>query len=458
MNQQPDAREIDRLPPQAVEMEQAVLGAMICFEDALNVGIELIPGPGVFYQAPHAKIFSAISRMFNQGTPVDQLTLPEELGRRAQLEEVGNVVYIGQLASQVASGANIRQHIAVVVEKFRRRRLIEQSRKMEEEAYDEGMEIGQIVERADQGLLSVADASGSQEGFVLVELALSEAVEEMERARGQDGLAGLSTGLADLDHWLGGLIASDLIVLAARPSQGKTALGLQLAQHAAMAGTPAAVFSLEMSRISVAQRLMAQGSGVAMNDIRLARLRDEDWQVLTRSIGSIARAPLFINESGDLSVTAARAQIRRLHQQHGIGLVVVDYIQLMSGEGDSREQEVAQIARGLKAMTKELKIPVVAIAQLNRAVESRPKMKPQLSDLRESGEIEAAADTVLFIYHPHKVGLKGKDGESLEGKAELIIGKQRNGPTGSFMVQWDERCTRFADLAPEYRMASPGVR
>ena len=445
----------DRLPPQAVEVEQAVLGAMLTYSEARHIGAREILDPAVFYDRRHILIWRAILRAEEEGDgELDYNTVADELSRVGQLDEVGGSLYVADLAIRSSGWHVTERHIGILKEKFRRRRLIEETAAAAQQAYDESVPLDQLLDRVDERLLSLADRPVQTDGFLPAEDLVSQVVSDAEAAQARGGnLAGLDTGLRDLNFWTGGL-EPGLYICAGRPSEGKTALVLRIARHVAGEGHPVALFSLEMNGLSVMRRLVSQECRLNLRKLRLGQLTQDEWISLARTAGTLAALPLHIHERTDLTVTATRSLSRQLKQRCNLGLVVVDYIQLLAADGgDTREQEVARISRGLKALSHELSVPVLAVSQLSRTIEARTKKRPQLSDLRESGQLEQDADAVLFIYHGHKMGLKGPNGESLEGTAEIILGKQRNGPVASFPVAWDEGCARFDDLAPEWLCA-----
>lgn len=454
MTQSPtQAPDLGRVPPQAVEVEQAVLGAMMLEQRALSRAFEILD-KSCFYHAPHGRVFEAMNTLFEQGTAVDQLTLTEELKRRGQLDDVGGVVYLAKLGSEVATAANIDFHARIVFEKALSRKLIEAASEISERAYAADEDVQTQIDKAEQQLFSLSE-NQIGEGFEPLEKVMGDAFEHIERIHAKtDTVLGVDTGFANLNDLTSGFQKGDLIILAARPSVGKTALALTLGRNAAVeAEVGVAIFSLEMSKMQLAQRLLSAETKVDLHRLRTGRLSDEDWMHLTRNIDRLAQAPIYIDDTPGISVLEARAKARRLQREYGIGMVVIDYLQLMSGHlrTQSREQEISQISRGLKAMAKELDVPVLALSQLSRAVESRTDRRPQLSDLRESGSLEQDADVVMFIYRPEMYGLKSPDGESLEGIAHIIVGKQRNGPVDEVELMWNKDSASYEMLAPEWR-------
>jgi len=454
MTQSPNGdQRLGRMPPQAVEVEQAVLGAMMLELRAIVRAVEVLD-ESCFYHAPHSRIFAAMTELFERGTAVDQLTLTEELKRRGQLDDVGGVVYLAKLGSEVATTANIDFHARIVLEKALSRKLIETSSEIIERAYAAEEDVQTLLDRAEQQLFSLSENQIGA-GFEPLEKVMGETFEHLERVHARAGtVLGIDTGFADLNEQMSGLQKGDLVILAARPSVGKTAFALTVTRHAAVeVGAGVAIFSLEMSKMQLAQRLLSAETKVDLHKLRTGRLRDEDWMHLTRNIDRLAQAPIYIDDTPGISVLEARAKARRLQREYGIDLVVIDYLQLMSGHSraQSREQEISQISRGLKAMAKELDVPVLALSQLSRAVESRTDRRPQLSDLRESGSLEQDADVVMFIYRPEMYDLKSPDGESLEGLAQIIIGKQRNGPVGAVDLMWNKESATYEAMAPGWR-------
>lgn len=582
-----DNQRIERMPPQSIEVEQAVLGAMMIEQRAIGRAFEFLD-ESCFYSAPHSLIFKAILSLYERGEAVDQLTLAEELKRSDQLEAAGGVVYLAKLATEVATAANIDFHARIVLDKALSRKLIETASEVIEQAYGGGEEVQELIDRTEQRIFSLSE-NQIGDGFEPLESVMGETLEHIERAHNRvSTVSGVDTGFADLNEQTSGFQKGDLIILAARPSVGKTALALTLTRNAAVdAGVGVAIFSLEMSKMQLAQRLLSAETRVDLHKLRTGRLREDDWMHLTRNVGRLAQAPIYIDDTPGISVLEARAKARRLHREFGIGMIVIDYLQLMSSHhrSQSREQEISSISRGLKALAKELDVPVLALSQLSRAVESRTDRRPQLSDLRESGcltgdtqvsradtgdrvpirdlvgvedvqvwaldpqsmslvkarvsnafctgikpvlrlttrrgfsiratanhkflagsgwlrldqlaigqkirlpsswdrvtsiepagmeevfdltvpdlhnfvadqivvhnSIEQDADVVVFIYRPDLYGLKSPDGASLEGIAEIMISKQRNGPVGSVHLMWNAESATYEQMAPEWRL------
>jgi replicative DNA helicase len=392
--------------------------------------------------------------LFDRSEGIDQLTVSEELKKRGELEEVGGLVYLSTLAAEVATAANIVHHANIVLDRGLSRSLIETAALVSDRAFEGRTEVYELLDWAEQRIFSLSERRLSS-GFESIESVLHGTIEQIERAHNRDSaVSGVDTGFSDLNDLTSGLQAGDLVILAARPSVGKTALALGMARNAAVeTGAGVAIFSLEMSKQQVAQRLLCLETRVDLHKLRTGRLRDDDWLRLTRQVGKLAQAPIYVDDTPGITILETRAKARRLKREHGVDLIVIDYLQLMGTHVNvnSREQEVAQISRGLKGLAKELDIPVLALSQLSRAPEARTGGRPQLSDLRESGSLEQDADVVMFIYRPD-LYVKSEEAGSQEGTAEIIIGKQRNGPVGSVKLMWDESCASFQDLAPEFRI------
>ena len=439
---------LDRLPPQAAEVEQQVLGACLISRGAIGRAAAILRSEDAWYHRPHALIWAAILHLEAQDAPADCVTVGQELIRRGQFAAAGGAVYLTELATGIASPANVEHHARIVQACYLLRQVIEIGSGMATAAYEVGAEAVEIVTRASERLYALLDA-GRRGGFAPVEAVLSEAVEAVSRAHASPGsLTGVATGLTALDEMTGGWQASDLVILAARPSAGKTALSLGAGVHAALrAGVGVAVFSLEMANLQVGQRLLSMGGAVNLHRLRTGRMDAEEWHRVTAGAQEMARAPIWVDDSPGLTVLEMRTRARQLKQRQGIGLVIVDYLQLGASpeRNSNREQEVSRISRGLKALAKELQVPVLALSQLSRAPETRSDHRPQLSDLRESGSIEMEADVVVFLFRPSMYD-KSKGNE-----VELLIRKHRNGPTGDVHCVFDPATATFRDRTPEYR-------
>ncbi|HLU26542.1 MAG TPA: replicative DNA helicase [Longimicrobiales bacterium] len=439
----------DRHPPYAPEAEISVLGAMLIDGDAVAKAVEIVDD-GMFYREANRRIFRAMARLFERGQVVDPVTLSEELNKTGELEAVGGVAYLAELLDAVPTAANVEYHARIVRERALLRRLIDASTQIIRSAYEVGEKtVDQILDEAEQRIFQVAQ-SHDRGGFVWIKQILYPTFEEIEKLQSaKGGLTGVPTGFPDLDSMTGGLQRGDLIVLAARPSMGKTSLAIGIALHAAISHqVPTAVFSLEMSKEQIVQRMLCHEALVDLGKLRRGMLDDDDYVRLAQAAGHLNTAPIWIDESGSLTNLEMRAKARRLKADHReLGLIVVDYIQLMhsAGKVENRQQEVSEISRSLKALAKELDVPILALSQLSRAPEQRADHRPQLSDLRESGSIEQDADVVLFLYRPERYLATREEAieQGVAGLAELIIAKQRNGPTGMVQLYFRGESTRF---------------
>jgi replicative DNA helicase len=440
----------DRRPPWSEDAEQAVLSAMLIDQDAILRATEHVDDT-MFYREGHRRIFRAMVAISERGDVVDPLTLSDELQRRGELDASGGKDYIGFLVDAVPTAANVEYHAKIVREKALLRRLIEASTDIVAEAFDARQTAGELLDHAESRIFEISQQRG-REGFTRIKELLWPTMERIEALqRGGKSITGVPSGFTDLDELTSGFQPSDLVVVAARPSMGKTALVLNIAQHAAIEhNIPVALFSLEMSKESLVQRMLTGEARVDAQKLRKGMLRDDDFPRLARAAGILAQAPIFIDDSPGITLLEMRSAARRLRADANIGLVVVDYLQLIQSTSDAenRTQEISQISRSLKALAKELAVPVVALSQLSRATEQRTDKRPQLSDLRESGAIEQDADLVMFIYRQEMYeGPTDKDGNSLEGRAEVIVGKQRNGPTGIVNLFFHKAYTRFENYS-----------
>jgi len=445
-------RQTDRTPPYAPEAEISVLGGMLIDGDAVPKAMEIID-ESMFYREANRRICRAMARLFQRGQVIDPVTLSEELSKTEELEQVGGLAYIGELLDTVPTAANIEYHARIVRERALLRRLIEASSQIIRDSYEAGERtVEEVLDLAEQRIFQVAQ-SHDREGFVWIKKILYptfEKIEELQASKG--GLTGVATGFPDIDEMTGGLQKGDLVIIASRPSMGKTALVTGIALHAAISHqTPVAMFSLEMSKQQVVQRMLCSEALVDLGRLLRGRLQDDDFSRLAQAAGHLNTAPLWIDDSGSLTVLEMRAKARRLKaDQPDLGLVIIDYIQLMNAgsEAENRQQEVSAISRGLKALAKELMVPIIALSQLSRAPEQRSDHRPQLSDLRESGSIEQDADLVGFLYRPEYYLTREEAQEkNVLGRAEFMIGKQRNGPTGSVDLYFRKECARFESYA-----------
>ncbi len=441
-----------RQPPWSEEAEISVLGGMLIDGDAVARAVELVDDRA-FYKEANRRLFRAIARLYNRGEVIDPVTLADELKSAGELEAVGGMAYLAQLVDAVPTAANIEYHCRILRDKAVLRRLIEAATHIVRDAFDAPAgEVDETLDRAEQRIFEIAQAS-QRSGFVWIKEILwpaFERIEELQRSPGS--VTGVPTGFPDLDHLTAGFQPSDLIILAGRPSMGKTALALNFAQHAAIeAEVPVAIFSLEMAKESLVQRLLCAEGRVDSSRLRRGTLQDDEYARLATAAGHLNTAPIWIDDTAAISALELRAKARRLRAEVDLGLIIVDYLQLMSGPrgAENRQQEISTISRSLKAVAKELEVPILALSQLSRAPEQRTDHRPVLADLRESGAIEQDADLVLFVYR-EEVYRSREDllaEPELEGKSELIIGKQRNGPTGDISLYFHKAYTLFDSLA-----------
>jgi len=435
-----------RTAPYSVEAEQAVLSAMMLDADAALRAAETLDD-WMFYAEGHRRLFRVMLAIARRGGVIDPITLKEELTRKGELDGAGGVDYLGYLLDFVPTAANFDYHARIVRDKGLLRRLIEVGTQIVQEAYDGKRLASEVLDSAERKIFQVAEER-TAEGFERLKKLLWPTMERIESLHGAgQTITGVATGFKDLDERTAGFQASDLIIVAARPSMGKTAFCLNIAQHAAIEkGTGVAIFSLEMSKEALVQRLLTAEARVDAHRLRSGTLRDSDYKLLASAAGILSSAPIWIDDSAALTPLELRSKARRIKAEADVGLIIVDYLQLMREPeySENRVQEISAISRGLKALAKELSIPVVALSQLSRAPEQRggEGRRPQLSDLRESGAIEQDADVVLFIFRPEMYA-KPEDRDEVAGQAEVIIGKQRNGPTGTIKLFFHSQYTRF---------------
>jgi len=443
-----------RIQPQAVDLEEAVLGAMMLERDAVNTAIDILQ-PRSFYKDSHQKIFSTIQDLFQKSEPIDILTITNALKQKGELEVIGGPYYITQLTNRVASAANVEFHARIIAQKYIQRELIRISTEIITDAYDDTTDVFTLLDRAESGLFEVTEGN-IRKNYDSMSTLIRSAIKQIEQAKDHEGnVIGIPSGFTDLDRMTNGWQSSDLVILAARPAMGKTAFALTLARNAAVDfEKPVAVFSLEMSSLQLVTRLISSESELSSGKLRSGNLRNDEIEQIHAKISGLAEAPIFIDDTPAISVFELRAKARRLKSQHDIQLLVVDYLQLMTagGEGSktgNREQEISTISRSLKSIAKELNIPVIALSQLSRAVESRGgERRPQLSDLRESGSIEQDADMVMFINRPEYYGLdEDEQGNSTLGVANIIIAKHRNGAVGDVQLKFTSELAKFSDMS-----------
>ena len=438
-----------RQAPWSNDAEQAVLGAMLLDQDAALKAAELLDDT-MFYREAHRLLFRAMVALTERGDVIDPVTLREELGRRGDLDRAGGLEYLATLIDVVPTAANVDYHAKIVRDKGVLRRLVEAATGIIQDVYDGRAPAGEVLDNAEHRVFQVAQFRRSEE-FTRIKELIWPTMERIEQLQaGAGAVTGVPSGFVDLDRLTAGFQRADLVIVAGRPSMGKTALALNMVQHAAIEHNVAvAIFSLEMSKDALVQRLLCSEGLVDAQRLRRGQLRDDDYPKLARAAGLLGAAPIWIDDSAALTPLAMRSKARRLKAEHDIALVVVDYLQLMQGPGDAenRQQEISYISRSLKALAKELDVPVLAISQLSRAPEQRggEHRRPQLSDLRESGAIEQDADLVCFIYRQefYDGPVDPKTNENIEGQSEVIVGKQRNGPTGTVKLYFKKEYTRF---------------
>jgi replicative DNA helicase len=445
---------LGKLPPQATDLEEAVLGALMLEKDALSSVIDILM-PEVFYKDSHQKIFKAIRLLFEKSSPVDILTVTAQLRLQGELEMIGGAYYITELTNRVASAANIEFHSRIIIQKYIQRELIRISSEVIQNAYEETTDVFDLLDRAEKNLFEIAQNNLRRDSRKMDDL-MHEALKEIEALKDKkDGLTGVASGFTDLDRMTSGWQKSDLVIIAARPAMGKTAFVLSCARNAAVDfNKPVVVFSLEMSSVQLVNRLISGETEIEQEKIRKGSLEEWEWAQIHSKIGRLEQAPLIIDDTPALNIFEFRAKCRRLKSQHDVQLIIVDYLQLMQGKADgkgggNREQEIGSISRALKSVAKELNVPVIALSQLSRAVENRPggSKRPMLSDLRESGSIEQDADMVLFLYRPEYYGLEvDEDNNPTQGVGEIIIAKHRNGETGRVRLKFVGKYVKFTDL------------
>ena len=441
-----------RVPPQAVEAEQSVLGGLLLDNTAWDRVADVVTGAD-FYRADHRTIFQHIGDLIEGGKPADSLTVAESLERSGKLVDSGGHSYLGSLAANTPSAANIRRYAEIVRERAIMRQLAAVGTEIVDAAFSPmGKTAAQMLDEAEGRVFEIAEAGArGRNGFVSIDDLAAKVVtrmDELYHSENPSDITGIPTGYADLDRMTSGLQPSDLIIVAGRPSMGKTAFALNIAEYVALDfGLPVAVFSMEMSGEQVAMRLLGSVARVSQHKIRTGRVEEDDWSRVTKGLERLQNASIFIDDSGALNPLELRARARRLYRTCGkLGLIVVDYLQLMSGsraDSENRATELSEISRSLKALAKELNVPIVALSQLNRSVESRTDRRPMMSDLRESGAIEQDADLIMFIYRDEVYHPESPD----KGRAEIIIGKQRNGPIGMKKLTFIGEFTRFENYA-----------
>jgi len=436
---------LDKIPPQNLEAEMAVLGSMLMDQDAISVSTELLDKDS-FYKDTHRKIFEAIRDLYNANKAVDIITLTDELKRNLTLDEIGGASFLTALVNSVPTAANINHYVSIVKEKYILRTLINSATKIISICYESEGNVDEVVDSAEKFIFEVSDRK-SQGSYLHLKEIIKDSIENIDRLYQKKAhVTGIPSGYIDFDSKTSGLQESDLIVIAGRPSMGKSAFALGIAEYAGVVEKmPIAFFSLEMSKEQLVQRMLCSHARVDAHKVRTGYLSPSDWPRLTAAAGKLSEAPIFIDDSPAISVMELRAKARRLKTHQDIKLIILDYMQLMRGSGreENRQQEISDISRSLKSLARELNVPIVAISQLSRAVESRTDHRPQLSDLRESGAIEQDADVVVLILREEYY----KPSPDNEGIAEVIIAKQRNGPVGSMRLSFIKEYTKFENLA-----------
>lgn len=449
-----------KVPPQALDVEEVVLGALLIEKDAVVAVLDILK-PESFYKEAHQRIYSAIVNLSMSEKPVDLITVTEELRRNNELEAVGGAFYITQLTTKIASAAHIDYHARIVAQKYIQRELIRVSSEIQNQAFDDSIDVDDLIDFSESELFAIAQGNIKRETTKINKL-IQQAIERLEEAsKREDYLSGVPSGFTKIDRITSGWQRSDLVIIAARPSMGKTAFVLSMARNMAVDHQKSvAVFSLEMSSLQLVNRLIISETKLPVDRIRTGKLQDFEWEQLDIKIKSLIDAPIYIDDSPAISIFEFRAKARRLKRLHDVDAIVIDYLQLMTGTSDTRgnrEQEVSTISRNLKAIAKELDIPIIALSQLNRAVETRGGTKrPQLSDLRESGAIEQDADMVLFIHRPEYYGFnEDEHGHSTKNIAEILIAKHRNGPTGDVKLKFHKESASFVDLEDDSILPPP---
>lgn len=447
--------QMGKLPPQAVDLEEAVLGALMIEKDALTNVIDILK-PESFYKDQHKEIYQAIVNLFNNSEPIDLLTVTNRLRELGKLDFVGGAYYLTELTSRVNTASNIEYHARIIVEQSLKRELIRISGEIQQEAFEDTTDVFRLLDKTEQELFEVTN-SNIKKNYADMRSLMREAFQELEeRKNHKDGLTGVPSGFTKLDQVTSGWQKSDMVIIAARPGMGKTAFVVSALRNAAVEfNMPVAIFSLEMSAVQLVNRMISAEAELESEKIKRGKLAPDEWQQLIHKTAKLTEAPIYIDDTPALSILELRAKCRRLKQKHDVQLIVIDYLQLMTGDSSksgggagNREQEIASISRALKNIAKELSVPVIALSQLSRAVETRGgDKKPQLSDLRESGSIEQDADMVMFLYRPEYYGMtQDENGMPTTNMGEVIIAKHRNGSLGTVQLKFIGKYTKFSDL------------
>lgn len=439
-----DLGSFGRVPPQSIEAEQSVIGSMLLDKEVIPVVTEILKSED-FYRADHKEIFEAVMDLFDAGEPIDLITVAEQLKLRGTLDNIGGLEYLTNIASAVPTTANAKHYAKIVEEKSTLRKLIKASSEIVNMGYEASEELSYIVDKAEKSIFDVLQKRGTQ-GFAPIKDVLVDAFNKLEELYNNKGhITGIPTRFVDLDFKTSGLHNSDLILIAARPAMGKTAFALNIAQNAAVySGVPVAIFSLEMSKEQLVSRILCSEAMVDSQKVKTGKLEDEDWKKIARALGPLSEAPIYIDDTPGISISEIRAKCRRLKLEKNLGLVVIDYLQLMQGRGknESRQQEISDISRSLKILAKEINVPVITLSQLSRAAEQRADHRPILSDLRESGAIEQDADIVMFLYRDDYYNPETEK----KNIAEVILAKHRSGSTGTVELTWLGAYTKFANI------------
>ncbi len=435
-----------RVPPHSEEAEQSVLGSMLIDRDAVNVAVENLSQED-FYNLRHGEIFGAMVDLYHENRAVDLVTLKNQLEQKGKLEAAGDMKYLSQIAAAVPNSVHIKNYVQIVKDKALYRKFIQLGNQVMAEGYSTETPIDVLSEEVEQKVFRILQNKGNED-FSHIRDVLLETFDDIERiAKSEGEITGIPTGFVDLDYRTSGLQPSDLVLVGARPSMGKTAFALNVVQHAAVRKHKcSAIFSLEMSKKQLVNRMLSCEAGVESEKLRSGKLEDSDWEKLAMALAPLSEAPIYIDDTPGITLAEMRSKCRKLKLDKGLDLIMIDYLQLMSGGsgrmGDSRQQEISDISRGLKALAREMQAPVVALSQLSRALEARADHRPMLSDLRESGAIEQDADVVMFLYRDEYYHPETED----KNIAEIIIAKQRNGPTGTVKLAWLGQYTKFANL------------
>ena len=441
--------DVGKVPPHDIEAEQAILGSMLTDKDAVISSIEVLK-EDAFYREDNKAIFTAILNLYAKNEPIDIITVKAELVETGNFERVGGIEYLASLPDKVPTTANVEKYIKIVDEKFMLRNLVQSANQLIALGYDETEDVDKILDKAEKEIFDLTQKK-STTGYSSIKDVLVESFAELEKLYNQKGhITGVSTGFSDLDYKTSGFHGSELIILAARPAMGKSAFAINIATNAAVQNKiPVAIFNLEMSKEQIGNRILCSEAMVDSNKIKTGQIEDQDWIKLASTLGILSDAPIYIDDTAGISIMESRAQCRKLKMDKNIGLIVIDYLQLIQGSGkrnSSRENEISEISRSLKILAKELDVPVIALSQLSRGAEKRDDKRPMLSDLRESGAIEQDADIVMFIYRDDYYNENSEE----KNVAEIIMAKHRGGSTGTVKLAWMPSFTKFANLERRY--------